>query len=127
MKKNLERLIKAIPIIINIYLGIVFIYSWNDLELTGSPYILGHSLILDILLLCSSYYHKFCSWHRVLIWNLIISSVIQYIDTKITITDDVVLYNAILMSVWCVLSVTSTILYFKYDWKNRRKKVIGAA
>lgn len=127
MKKNLERLIKLIPIILNIYIAIVILYSFNDIEMGGSQCLFGHSLIFDVLLLLSSYYHKFCSWHRVLIYNLIFIIIIEYADNLVTITDDAVLYNSILSLAWCISSVIATILYFKYDWRNRKKKIIGTA
>lgn len=48
--KSTVRLIKITPILINIYLLILLVCAFMNIELMDTSYFLGHSMYLDMML-----------------------------------------------------------------------------
>lgn len=106
--------IKLSPIVLNLYLILVLLLAFTDIDTGGVDSIFGHSLWLDIVLYNISKRFKFCSWHRVLILNLILMSSLQFLI--MTYPELMSSWTAfyIMITSWITTSITSTILYFKY-------------
>ena len=111
--KSTVRLIKLAPILLNMYVAIVLTLSLMDVEVVSFDYVLGHSVYVDIMLWHLSKRFRFCSWHRVLIINLLIQCGVQLIDvlTNCTIEFWTILTIASVSAV--TSAIVSTILYFK--------------
>lgn len=112
--KSTVRLIKLAPILLNMYVAIVLTLSLMDVEVVSFDYVLGHSVYVDIMLWHLSKRFRFCSWHRVLIINLLIQCGAQLIDVLSNYTIEFWTLLSIASVSVVVSAVTSTILYFKH-------------
>ena len=112
--KSTVRLIKLAPILLNMYVAIVLTLSLMDVEVVSFDYVLGHSVYVDIMLWHLSKRFRFCSWHRVLIINLLIQCGVQLIDVLSNYTIEFWTLLSIASVSVVVSAVTSTILYFKH-------------
>lgn len=112
--KATVRLIKLAPILLNIYIVLVLFLSALNIEVVSFDYVLGHSMYVDMMLWHLSKRFKFCSWHRVLIINLLIQCTLQLIDvlTNCTIEFWTILTIASVSAV--TSAIVSAILYFKH-------------
>lgn len=119
--------IKYVPIIthfiivLNILDYFVFGYSYTNWLYP----IIGHSIIYDLMLLIFSYKLKFCLWHRILIWDMILNIVFEWICVNIHISEVVHFFMVIsLLSVVCsvILAVTAA---FVCRIKNRERESNG--
>lgn len=81
---------------ISLYLLITLLFAWNGYGMNEYRYVLGHSLITDLVLTAASFKDKYyhCKWMRILCYNLIFTDVIGYIDTK-----------------WCIFENAETMLW----------------
>lgn len=82
--KQLIAIVKICPIVITLNIIIGLVCSLLHVNISNYTYpIFGHSLYFDILLLYISFKLNLCSWHRVLIYNmiLIISLEWMYVNT----------------------------------------------
>lgn len=112
--KSTVRLIKITPILINIYLLILLVCTFMNIELMDTSYFLGHSMYLDMMLWSVSKRFKFCVWHRILIGNMFLQSLIQAIDYYMNFTLEFWIVFSISAFLMILSAITSTILYFKY-------------
>ena len=108
------RLIKLAPILLNIYIVLVLFLSALNIEVVSFDYVLGHSMYVDMMLWHLSKRFKFCSWHRVLITNLLIQCGVQLIDVLSNYTIEFWTLLSIASVSVVVSAVTSIILYFKH-------------
>ena len=108
------EVIKIVPIIITMWLLIVTILILLHVKNADLEYsILGHSLIYNIGWLCISIKNKFCIWHRVLLYNLILINLLEWFNNRFHIftNKDIVSTMIILL---CTTIIISVILRFKY-------------
>lgn len=112
--KSTARLIKLAPILLNMYVAIVLTLSLMDVEVVSFDSVLGHSVYVDIMLWHLSKRFRFCSWHRVLITNLLIQCGVQLIDVLSNYTIEFWTLLSIASVSVVVSAVTSIILYFKH-------------
>lgn len=107
-------LTKLIPIILNLYLLVAIMGQFLCFETYEYNVLFGHSSVLDLYMLNLSKRFRFCSWHRVLIMNLLVISLIQYGILLFPENVDIHTALTIMGGLWIVSAITSTILYFKY-------------
>ena len=105
---------KLMPILLNIYLIVVIVCQFTCVNIYETNVLFGHSSILDLYLMNLSKRFKFCSWHRILILNLLVTSILQYIVSLVPEYIDALLFLCVVAGLWIVSAITSTILYFKY-------------
>jgi len=122
------EIIKVVPIIITIWLLIVTTLLLNHVKGADLEYsIVGHSLIYNLAWLCLSIKYKFCVWHRVLIYNLMLINILEWINNRFNVfSNKQVIYTMIVLL--CFTILTSIILRFKYGCikritTNRTKKI----
>lgn len=105
---------KLMPILLNLYLMLVILMGIFSVDTLGGDVLFGHSAILDLYMMNLSKRFKFCSWHRILIINLLLVSIIQYVMILFDVYVDALTLFSVIGGLWIVSAITSTILYFKY-------------
>ena len=105
---------KLMPILLNLSLMLVILMGIFSVDTLGSDVLFGHSAILDLYMMNLSKRFKFCSWHRILIINLLLGSIIQYVMLLFDVYVDAITLFSVIGGLWIVSAITSTILYFKY-------------
>lgn len=99
--KYLPVLVHVI-IVLNVLDGLFFNFG-----ITNWFYpIIGHSVVFDLLLLFFSYKLKFCKWHRILVYDMIVNVVLEWVSINNIISDkanDTMVLSLTVMIV-CVLS-----------------------
>ncbi len=98
MRKNLSKTIKVLPVIMQFSLTICSLLSIYFLDLYSAFYyyfveLLSPSLLTTSYILASSYFHRFCLYHRVSSWTLFLSSVLNLIALNIFTVDHYQLYT----------------------------------
>jgi hypothetical protein len=82
--KLLVLIVKFFPVLITILLIFQCILSLLDVGIgryVGAVY--GNSLMYNLLLLILSYAFRFCFWHRVLIFDLLLINCIVWVDINV--------------------------------------------
>lgn len=114
-KRLILPILKYYPIIMNVFLLIIFFESFAG-DYTLSSYcdpFLGYSLIVAVLLLSLSFERKFCAWHRLLILNMIFNMGLVAVDFY----GYAVGYFYFILSVFtAMILVLSIIMLYKYGW-----------
>ena len=91
-----------VMIVINIIDGLFFSYG-----ITNWFYpLIGHSLVFDMLLLFFSYKFKFCKWHRILVYDMIINILLEWVSVNgilSTGANDTIILS-MFVTVVCILS-----------------------
>lgn len=131
MKKIDVFLVKYLPIVMLIYIGLTVIYAWNGIAMPFSVYIFSNSFIYSFVLffvsLADRKYH--CVWNRAMYVEMMVVPLINYADGKFTIfpTAEGLL---ITLSVTCVLTLIATIFlavrhFVRPRIKKYRKRRVG--
>jgi len=117
----LLRIVKIWPIAINLSILIVLICYMFNISINNYVYpIFGHSLFVDICFLIMSKALRFCFWHRLLIWNLIVIIVMEWWSVNFFIINEIYYVRTLLALVCCTILV-STFLRIKYGVFKRFK------
>lgn len=84
MRKLDIFVVRFIPIIIFVYIAIIFVLAWQGYYNTMNEYILGNSFIyalsLFLISLSNPKYH--CIWNRAMYVELMIVPLINFADAK---------------------------------------------
>lgn len=101
------------PVLINVLIAINFISCFTGHDLTRPVYpILGNSVIFDVLLLYLSYYFKYCTWNRFLIYSALLNIVVEFIIANFDVGcyyNNIMVATAAISSALAVGSVLSAI------------------
>lgn len=116
---NTLLLIKYYPVVMQF---IVFLNFLDYYILGGSVTnwfypVFGHSLIFDILLLYFSRVFKFCAWHRLLIWNLILNITTEWVIINFNLNN----YLHIIMDISLLVSIFLCVLSYLLKIRNNGK------
>lgn len=110
-KKTFAWLVKYYPIIANINLLVLMILQFWGIDLHGiTGYIVGCVLWPTVILIFLSKYLHFCTWHRVLLYNVTFYSILGIAD-KAGLKLDCYIYLALISSI--ITIIVSTILFVK--------------
>lgn len=124
MRKLDIFVVRFIPIVIFVYIAIVFILAWQGYYNTLNEYILGNSFIyalsLFLISLSNPKYH--CVWNRAMYAELMIVPLINFADAKWRIFPDAVLMLSVLSSTWVIAFIATIILAVRHFVKIRLKK-----
>lgn len=124
MRKLDIFVVRFIPIVIFVYIAIVFILAWQGYYNTLNEYILGNSFIyalaLFLISLSNPKYH--CVWNRAMYAELMIVPLINFADAKWGIFPDTVLMLAVLSSTWVIAFIVTIFLAIRHFVKIRLKK-----
>jgi hypothetical protein len=106
--------IKYIPVILNLtlILGCLFALLYIDINHVNKL-LSGSGLLVDFAWYRMSLKHKFCEWHRVLIYNMAAGAIFAFIDREFLGLIPVT-YIRVLLLMSSFSIVTALILYFKY-------------
>lgn len=111
--KNLVLLIKISPIIMNLIIVVELIFYLLHISVCSYIYpIFGHSLYFNILLLILAETFKFCMWNKILIHNLILIIIMEWISVNV-IHINAYLYIYLILSISTITMIVSTLLYYK--------------
>jgi len=114
--------IKVSPIIINLWLmiiGTLFLFHVKGADLEYS--LLGHSAILNCVVLLGSFFFKFCYWHQTLIYSLLSVNLLEWINNRWYHFPAIDSVRAVLLLI-CIFVTISAILYYKYGCFTRSPK-----
>lgn len=105
-------LIKHIPIWIALCYFLNTVLSYYCIDVPILSLIGGMSILPWIFLFISSYVFKFCIYHRLPLYYILISDIIGYYDTYIGIS----ISNRTLFSIYCIIAgiFLFLMLYFKF-------------
>ena len=112
MTKTLYKLelllIKSLPLGIALCYLLNSILSYFNIDATILSYIGGMSLLPTVFILVSSFVFKFCIYHRIPIYYIILSDIINYYDLYIGIPLDnrnLFIMNMIIAGIFIILIV----------------------
>jgi hypothetical protein len=104
-------LVKYFPFMANINFLVVLVLQFFDIDIKGvTAYILGCSIVPCVILWFESIELKFCTWHRVLLANMILLPTLHIIN-RLGVKFDWLIYVTILLTV--LMLVFATIMMFK--------------
>lgn len=116
--------LRFLPIIVFINMGVVTMAAWNGVLLSGNKFFLGNSFIyalaLFLISLSNPKYH--CVWNRAMYVELMIVPLINFADAKWCIFPDAVLMLAVLSSTWVIAFIATIVLAIRHFVKIRLKK-----
>ena len=112
MRKSLKIwLVKYFPFMANINFFVVLILQLFDINIKGiTAFIFGCSLLSTINFIIDFYEMKFCTWHRVLLANMIITPIFGIIN-QMGVKIDYLIYYMITLTVFIL--IFSTIMMYK--------------
>ena len=114
MKRSIA-IIKYLPVIMNISIVIGCILSLLYIPNASFMHpLFGFSILISIALWFLSLDFKFCNWHRVLIVNIFITSLIVFIDKNIHSFESITYIRILLIST-ALASFISALLYFSIE------------
>jgi hypothetical protein len=112
MTKTLYKLelllIKSLPLGIALCYLLNSILSYFNIDATILSYIAGMSLLPTVFILVSSFVFKFCIYHRIPIYYIILSDILNYYDLYIGIpleNRELFIMNMITAGIFIVLIV----------------------
>lgn len=116
--------VKFIPIFVSAALIVQCILALYDIGITQSvSTIYGHSIFYNSMLLVLSRAFHFCFWHRVIISNLIVINLIEWVDRNL-FSFDPLQYVWMLIILLLTSSLLSALLYLRYGcFRHVAKKV----
>ena len=100
-----------------VFLNFLDYYIWGGSVTNWFYPVFGHSLIFDILLLYFSRVFKFCAWHRLLIWNLILNITTEWVIINFNLNN----YLHIIMDISLLVSIFLCVLSYLLKIKNNGK------
>lgn len=106
--------IKFTPIVISLWLvivGVLFLCHVKNSDLEYS--LLGHSMILNLTILLGSLFFRFCLWHRILIFNLLLVNLLEWTNNRWWHFSGTSSVRLVLLLLTTGILI-STILYFKH-------------
>lgn len=130
MKRSV-KIVKYVPIVMNIAIMIGCILSLCYVQSSSFMHpLFGFSVLVSIALWFLSVDFKFCAWHRILIVNIFVVSLIVFIDKNIYSFRNLT-YIRILMISTVMSSFISALLFLKIKnitlkIKSLWKKIISA-
>lgn len=124
MKKIDVFLVRYLPIVMLIYIGLTVIYAWNGIAMPFSVYIFGNSFIYSFVLffvsLADSKYH--CVWNRAMYIEMMLVPLINYADGKFTIFPTAEGLLITLSVTWILTLVATVFLAVRHFFRPRIKK-----
>lgn len=106
------QVVKYLPIIVHL----IIVFNMVDVCILGESYtdylypFIGHSLVFDILLYILSIAFKLCVWHRLLVINMVINAILEWITVNVVSSDhvyDVIALSALSTTLFILLAVIS--------------------
>lgn len=83
LTRSVMFLLKYYPIVFHIFIVIDILEQFELLKITSWIYpILGSSVIINVILFLLSILFKFSNWHRILIINMFVTIILEWIDVN---------------------------------------------
>ncbi len=121
--KNIDVLIvRLLPFLLYVIVGVNMINAWNGID--GYPFNLFHSnsaiyaFALYLVSLSNKRYH--CVWNRVMYVFLIVTPVLNFIDSCFEITHDVYVYFYIAWGLYIATGIATAYLAIRHLLKIRK-------
>ena len=124
MKKIDVFLVRYLPIIMLIYIGVTILYAWNGVRMPCSAYIFSNSFIYSFVLffvsLADRKYH--CVWNRAMYVEMMLVPLINYADGKFTIFPTAEGLLITLSVTWIITLVATVFLAVRHFFRPRTRK-----
>ena len=113
--KLIIHLVKMYPIAVTFVMAINLILALSHISIVNMTYpIFGHSLMVDVIMLLFSQKLKFCTWHRLLLINMIFAIMMEWIWVNFNIISSGIFYVHLLLTITCITILTAAISFYKY-------------
>lgn len=124
MKKVDVFLIRYLPIVMLIYIGINIIYAWRGIIFTDADFIFANSFIYSLVLFFVSLADKkyYCVWNRAMYVEMMVVPLINYTDSKFTIFSTAEGLLITLSATWIITLVATIFLAVRHFVCPRIKK-----
>lgn len=124
MKKLDIFLVRFLPIIMLIYIGVTILYAWNGIRMPCNIYIFSNSFIYSLVLffvsLADKKYH--CVWNRAMYIEMMVFPLINYADSKFAIFPTAEGLLITLSVTWIAALVATVFLAVRHFLKPRIKR-----
>lgn len=106
----LREFVKYAPIVVQF----IIIFNILDEWIIGTSFtnylypIIGHSVLYDVILLILSRLFKFCLWHRILIYNMILNIVLEWFYVNIPSLQEhnfILVASVLSTGISCIISI----------------------
>lgn len=125
MKKADIFIIRFLPFILFIIFGVNVCCCMNGIDIMDSYALHGNSFLyalgMFLISLSNKKYH--CVWNRAMYAFLIIVPIINYIDLKITLFEDMDSYLIFIRILFLVTTLITAYLAMRHFWKTITKKI----
>lgn len=115
--------IKYIPFILALLYFINTALSLIDINASIISYIAGVSVLPWLFLLISSFVFKFCIYHRIPLYYILVNDVINIIDEYIHIPVSNLVFISIHMVIFCLCLITIIMLRKKCNHDTNTKEI----
>lgn len=124
MKKIDVFLVRFLPIIMLIYIGVTILYAWNGVRMPCSAYIFSNSFIYSLVLffvsLADRKYH--CVWNRAMYVEMMVVPLINYTDSKLGVFSTAEGLLMALSATWIITLVATVFLAVRHFFRPRTRK-----
>lgn len=120
----LLAMVKYLPIVIHVIIvfNILDGLVW-EARVTNWLYpIIGHSVVFDLFLLFFSYKFKFCKWHHILVYDMLINILLEWVSVNFPIdkvVNNVAAMSVAITSICIIAAVCDAILCKKNKLTNK--------
>ena len=124
MKKIDVFLVRFVPIVMLIYIGVSVLYVWNGIVLQYGSYIFSNSFVYSLVLffisLADKKYH--CVWNRAMYIEMMLVPLLNYAQAKFHIFPVVEGFLVTLTVTWFVTILATVFLAFRHFLRPRIKR-----
>ena len=117
-------LVRFLPIVMLIYIGMNIIYAWDGTIFTDSDFMFANSFIYSLVLffvsLAGKRYH--CVWNRAMYIEMMVVPLINYADSKFAIFPTAEGLLITLSVTWIAALVATAVLAVRHFLKPRIKR-----
>lgn len=128
--KTIAGIIRIVIILISVYSVLEMILAYNGIYNPHYIYIFGHSFLLDIVIIIlvrkQGTFH--CRYMRILAYNMLLSSFVNFIDNHFGIFTEPVSYFVFIFVVWFATILALLILainHFRNAIKAKKERELN--
>lgn len=124
MKKIDVFLVRFVPIVMLIYIGVSVLYAWNGIVLQYGSYIFSNSFVYSLVLffisLADKKYH--CVWNRAMYIEMMLVPLLNYAQARFHIFPVVEGFLVTLTVTWFVTILATVFLAVRHFLRPRIKR-----
>lgn len=126
MKKIDVFLVRFVPIVMLIYIGVSLLYAWNGIALKYGSYIFSNSFVYSLVMffisLADKKYH--CIWNRAMYIEMMLVPLLNYAQARFHIFPVVEGFLVTLTVTWFVTVFVTVVLAVRHFLNPRIKRQV---